>query len=589
MTRLGYCQCLAVVVVLMCSHLLVAERLVCNWDGTHAEYGSLIMLDTLQSHGPIAINSNAGFASQGWAGDGSASDPYVIERLNITTENQCVLISHTDVWFTIRDCYLRSTKGYQGFALYFEDVKNGIVENCILVSFGSWAPPGSDAIASGTGTKITESANCTFQNNIIQSNADGLVVDASSSLLFVDNTIRDNSYGVLISDTNRTVFSGNEIVNNWEGIWTLYLDSCTFHDQLISAKNLGMLVRYSTNLSIWNNAFEKCGLRFWGIRNADDLNHSVSENTVNGQALLYLHGLSNTTATGNDSGGVILADCDNTTLVGFHGGNASSAIQLISCTGCKVANCTSFENSEEGIYIYDSSDCIVEGSTLLNNLYGLRTDSSSHISISDNLFQFNFRGVSIYDTDSPSIQGNRILNTSYVGVKVSDHSTSITIQNNRIVNSSYGISIQYSTDGTISENIVYDCSSVGISLGYEAVGFRVFYNFVGWNRVNAVDDGGFNMWDDGVSRGNNWTDYCGSGVYAISGTNVGAADRYPSFLYDPSRPNATRPLCANIIILVVVSVSAIAVAFILLLVVLRKKSPSRLFQKGNPSVQAGVG
>ncbi len=571
MKRLGYCHCLAVVVVLMCSQLPAMG----NGVWVHAETGSLMIPGSLESHDSIAINSNADFASQGWNGDGSSSNPYIIEQLNITTENQCIFISHTDVWFTIRDCYLHSTKGYQGFALYFEDVKNGYVENCTLISFASWAPPGSDAIASGTGVEIKESARCTFQNNIIQSGADGLVVEACSSVLFVDNTIRDNSLGVRISNSNHTVLSGNEIVNNWEGIWTLYLDSCTFHDQLIRAKNLGMLVRYSTNLSIWNNAFEGCGLGFWGIRDAGDLDHSVSANTVNDRSLVYLHGLSNITINGDDYGEVVMAGCRNTTLVNFSAGNASNAIQLRSCIGCRVINCTTFDNSREGISILYSSACVVENSTLLRNPYGLNIDSSSHIIVSENLFLFNFRGISVYGTDSPLIQLNRILNTTWIGVESSyPSSKSVTIRQNRIVNSTYGIAMQYTNGGTISENTVYDCTEVGIALGYEATNFEVFYNMIGWNRVNARDDGGFNMWDDGVSRGNNWTDYCGSGVYVISGANEGAADRYPSLLYDPSRPNVTQPLCANIIILVAVSASAVAVAFALVALHKKRLGPS---------------
>ncbi|MFW9976134.1 MAG: hypothetical protein ACFFDQ_12760, partial [Candidatus Thorarchaeota archaeon] len=60
-------------------------------------------------HGPIFITSNQDFIDQGWPGNGSESNPYMIEGLNITSPQICIEIRNVDVHFTVKDCYLQPT------------------------------------------------------------------------------------------------------------------------------------------------------------------------------------------------------------------------------------------------------------------------------------------------------------------------------------------------------------------------------------------------------------------------------------------------------------------------------------------------
>jgi len=52
-----------------------------------------------------------------------------------------------------------------------------------------------------------------------------------------------------------------------------------------------------------------------------------------------------------------------------------------------------------------------------------------------------------------------------------------------------------------------------------------------------MDDGVNNVWDDGVSLGNYWSDYDGSGPYEVWG-DAGAVDRWPMFI-EPILPTTT--------------------------------------------------
>ena len=50
-------------------------------------------------HGAIFITGNQDFIDQGWSGNGSESDPYRIEGLNITSTQVCIDIRYVDVHF----------------------------------------------------------------------------------------------------------------------------------------------------------------------------------------------------------------------------------------------------------------------------------------------------------------------------------------------------------------------------------------------------------------------------------------------------------------------------------------------------------
>ena len=83
-------------------------------------------------HNPIYIDGNADFASQasaeGWPGDGSAGNPYIIEGydINASTTNG-IDIRNTDVYFVIRDCYVHDGGvSYNGIH-FISNMKNGCI------------------------------------------------------------------------------------------------------------------------------------------------------------------------------------------------------------------------------------------------------------------------------------------------------------------------------------------------------------------------------------------------------------------------------------------------------------------------------
>ncbi|MHA2366305.1 MAG: hypothetical protein ACXAC7_20280, partial [Candidatus Hodarchaeales archaeon] len=82
------------------------------------------------SSSPISIDGNGDFAtkasSNGWIGDGSVSNPYILEHLVITTSvesTHAISIQNTDVYFILRNSTLTAT-GTGSSGLYLINVHN---------------------------------------------------------------------------------------------------------------------------------------------------------------------------------------------------------------------------------------------------------------------------------------------------------------------------------------------------------------------------------------------------------------------------------------------------------------------------------
>ncbi len=109
-------------------------------------------------------------------------------------------------------------------------------------------------------------------------------------------------------------------------------------------------------------------------------------------------------------------------------------------------------------------------------------------------------------------------------------SVNCSITGNTLANNIDGFEMDWRCNNwVISDNTIVH-NLVGISIGTECSNCQIMWNRIGWNNEsNAIDYGTMNVWDDGIDRGNAWSDYMGTGEYQISGT-AESFDRYPSVL-----------------------------------------------------------
>ncbi len=72
---------------------------------------SSVHMSGLLPHGPISIDNEADFTSQGWPGSGTPGNPFRIENLNITCSQVCISVHNVATCFVISGCFLQLTQG----------------------------------------------------------------------------------------------------------------------------------------------------------------------------------------------------------------------------------------------------------------------------------------------------------------------------------------------------------------------------------------------------------------------------------------------------------------------------------------------
>ena len=171
---------LLLVVVLSLS-FIVSTNMVDVMKTTEMTGKSRMYEISYDSHAPFNITSNGDFESQGWPGNGSAIDPYLIQNLNITSTNStCIWISNTTSHFIIEDCWFTSTidnyGSYQSLSpITLTNVSNGKVERNQIV----------DSRIAVSGYLLS---NFTISDNSLSVSIQGISVTMSNSTVISNNT-----------------------------------------------------------------------------------------------------------------------------------------------------------------------------------------------------------------------------------------------------------------------------------------------------------------------------------------------------------------------------------------------------------------
>ncbi len=147
---------------------------------------------------PIRIDGNDDFAAQaaaeGWPGDGSEGDPYVIKGYEIdgTGHGYGIYVGNTTVHFVVRGCYIHNVTGKDGTqeqstGIYLYKVNNGRFEDNILYNrfgFVLWYS----------------------ENNLIHNNTITCVYGSSIHLWWSDYNTISNNY--IINSRDEPSFAG---------------------------------------------------------------------------------------------------------------------------------------------------------------------------------------------------------------------------------------------------------------------------------------------------------------------------------------------------------------------------------------------
>ncbi|MFW9793118.1 MAG: right-handed parallel beta-helix repeat-containing protein [Candidatus Thorarchaeota archaeon] len=111
----------------------------------------------------------------------------------------------------------------------------------------------------------------------------------------------------------------------------------------------------------------------------------------------------------------------------------------------------------------------------------------------------------------------------------------------RIFDNRRGFLLESSSFCHIVNNSIYSNNGYGVDLRLYSTNNTIFGNSIGWNSGsydidgNVIDQGQYNLFDDGNSQGNAWSHFNGTSPYVIPGGS-GSMDSYPQLLEDTDDP-----------------------------------------------------
>ena len=251
------------------------------------------------SHGPIDINGDVDFAAtaltEGWPGDGSPENPYIIDGLDIDLGGEAghgISISNTRVNFTISNCHIINANVWledppvQPAGIYLENVMYGkLLENTFDNNY--------------CGISLCDSDYNTVANNTCTSSSRGIYLDDSNSNTVVDNTCTSSAWlGIYLDHSNSNNVSNNTCTSNT-------LD--------------GIRIQYSNFNTVANNTCTSngdCGIYLQGSDSNALVNNTCSSNSLHGIYVLGSHSntVSDNTCTSNTDYGIHLYGADSNTV-----------------------------------------------------------------------------------------------------------------------------------------------------------------------------------------------------------------------------------------------------------------------------------
>ena len=454
----------------------------------------------LMKHEPIRINSDLELSSiakkEGWKGNGSAQNPYIIEGYVIEGlyYGYCIYIGNTTLHVIIKNCYLYGARGYIHFpyfsssALHIYNARNCSIESTEIYSNGY------------DGIFLWSSDNISIKNCKIHSNFwAGIDIRFSKNISVYGCSVFHNAnYGVYPHSSRKILLENCQIYDDYRDeihvtlSHRVEINNCTIKSQ---KEYQGIYIDASSDIVVNRAYIQGCDKAIY-IQSSDEIN--ISE-----------------CAMKNNWHGILLENSANITVMESIAEKCGEAgFEIVDSHIVKFANLESLRNLY-GISISNSEEISVENLTVeyskidgvsveysenctLKNLYvndtnrcGAIIDHSTHIHIF-NMNAMNFLyGIYLYYSDFNEIINSSILYGSY-GILL-EHSSNNKMSECAVGNNNQGIYLLYSWGNEISQNRVYGDYIADLYLqnsnGNSVTG-NTFENgiFINESRNNIVED-----------------------------------------------------------------------------------------------------
>ncbi|MGM0687306.1 MAG: right-handed parallel beta-helix repeat-containing protein [Promethearchaeati archaeon] len=492
-------------------------------DSTDAADGKSA-LPSYTKHDPILITSNADFPSDGWPGNGSVDNPYIIDGLSITNNSTCINITDTTVYFEIRNCKISSDDSTWKPGIYFENVTYGSITSSSVDSHSG-------------GIRLRHSSHCLIRNNT----AIGFSVSNSSSCTITNSLATGNSAnGFSLHESSNCSITSNTATGGFDDALTLI---------------------NSANCTVKDNNFMAGGLFISGSGVSHWL-HDFSDNTINGKPLGYFKNVIGSYIDCSQYGQVLLVNSSHVTIMDGVFVDVGIGIQVVYSTNCTLENNTASGSSWYGFHVLNSPNCTLKHNTASYSTNGFEIVDSSFCLLTNNTAIGNdYPGFYIYGSFCSSLKNN-FASSNLWGFYVV-YSNNSTLSNNAATTNWDGFQIR-SSHCMLVNNLVTNNSHYGIFLNSDTSNNLLYLNRIGDNdEANAYDSGDSNRWDNGT-HGNYWGDYDGSGTYSVRGPHgsTGSIDHHP-FVLGASTTDVTPSPNWIYLSTVILVISAVALVVVL--------------------------
>lgn len=174
----------------------------------------------------ITINNNSDLKNTASSGDGTPSDPYIIEDLFINGNGSlyCILVNNTNKYFIIKDCVLQNSS----YGVYMSNVTNGLITvNYIFDNQKAGVFSKNSYNNNLTDNKVYDNdyfgiflERCNYTrldlNNLLNNNDTGIYLNNSLSNNITYNTINNHQYAIFLRSSNHSsVFNNNGLDNQY--------------------------------------------------------------------------------------------------------------------------------------------------------------------------------------------------------------------------------------------------------------------------------------------------------------------------------------------------------------------------------------
>jgi parallel beta-helix repeat protein len=213
----------------------------------------------LTPHVPIYLVSNSQIESFCSLGNGTFSNPYIIENyvINVSATNG-IWIQNTNAYLVIRNCVVENGTNYPWAGISIRNCENiNITGNSVNNNYhGIEFENSSNNIISGNNCSSNESHEIFLDysnNNTISGNYGNNI-----ALMYLynsnDNQVLNNNGGIGLGNSNGSTISGN-IANNINiGIsLSSSNNNKILSNTIINNKYYGISISFSSNNTIWNN------------------------------------------------------------------------------------------------------------------------------------------------------------------------------------------------------------------------------------------------------------------------------------------------------------------------------------------------